>query len=142
MALNADSIILGPWHGGVRYDIPVEEAKAHELSDMGNTRIGTGGQVITRPGTDSFNDLLPVNSAAALLMCAEYNVTAETTQTVIVAGNKIYDYSSNVWTEWIDGHSSFGQHLRVGRCQWHISSNQRSRCQCFQDVGRGCHCFG
>tara|TARA_R110000787_G_scaffold14525_2_gene44789 strand:+ start:1468 stop:3000 length:1533 start_codon:yes stop_codon:yes gene_type:complete len=103
MPLNADSIILGPWHGGVRYDIPVEEAKAHELSDMGNTRIGTGGQVITRPGTDSFNDLLPVNSAAALLMCAEYNVTAETTQTVIVAGNKIYDYSSNVWTDRTNG---------------------------------------
>jgi hypothetical protein len=57
----------------VRYDIPVEEVKAHELSDMDNTRIGTGGQVEQRPGTQSFHDLAAVNGGATLTMCAQFN---------------------------------------------------------------------
>ena len=99
MPLSADSVQLGPFHGGVRYDIPVEEVKAHELSDMENTRLGTGGQVKQRPGTLSFNALGAVNSAATLTMCAQFNSTATVDHEFIVAGDKIYDYSSSVWTD-------------------------------------------
>jgi hypothetical protein len=98
MPLNAESIQLGPWTT-VRYDIPVEEVQAHELSDMDNTRIGTGGQVEQRPGTQSFHDLAAVNGGATLTMCAQFNSDADTDHEVIVAGDKIYDYSSSVWTD-------------------------------------------
>jgi hypothetical protein len=99
MALTADSLQLGPFHGGVRYDLPVEEVKAHELSDMNNTRVGTGGQVEQRFGTDSYKDLAAVNSGATITMCAQFNSTATVDHEIIVAGNKIYDYSSSVWTD-------------------------------------------
>ena len=99
MPLTADSLQLGPFHGGVRYDLPVEEVKAHELSDMNNTRVGTGGQVEQRFGTDSFHDLVAVNSGATITMCAQFNSTATVDHEIIVAGNKIYDYSSSVWTD-------------------------------------------
>ena len=99
MPLTADSIQLGPFHGGVRYDIPIEECGPHELGGMENSRIGTAGQVEQRRGTDSFKDLAAVNSAATLTMCAQFNSNATTDHEIIVAGNKIYDYSSSAWTD-------------------------------------------
>ena len=61
MPLTADSIQLGPFHGGVRYDIPVEEVKAFELSDMENTRLGTGGQ---GQQNEDNEDPIPVHCAS------------------------------------------------------------------------------
>ena len=102
MPLNANSIQLGPWNR-VRYDIPVEDCAPDEISSMSNVRLGQGGEASQRPGTLSFNSLGAVNSGATLTMCAQYNVTANTDQEVIVAGNKIYDYSSSVWTDRTNG---------------------------------------
>jgi hypothetical protein len=99
MPLNAESIQLGPWTT-VRYDIPVEEVKAHELSDMDNTRIGTGGQVEQRPG----HTILPRSGCGERWRNPDHVRPVQlrrydTDHEVIVAGDKIYDYSSSVWTD-------------------------------------------
>ena len=99
MPLTASGFQLGPWHGAVRYDIPVEEVAANELSDMDNTRVGTGGQVEQRPGTDQYKDLAAVNGGATLTMAAQFNSDATTEHVFIVAGNAIFDFSSSVWTD-------------------------------------------
>ena len=70
MPLPETSLQLGPWSGGVRYDVPVEEVGAHELNDMENTRLGTADQIEQRKGTLSYNSLGAVNSAATLTMAA------------------------------------------------------------------------
>ena len=98
MPLLADSVQLGPWTS-VRYDIPVEEVAAHELSDMDNVRIGTGGEASQRPGTDAYKDLAAVNSGATITMAAQFNSDADTEHVFIVAGDTIYDWSSSVWTD-------------------------------------------
>lgn len=98
MPLTADSIQLGPWEG-VRYDVPVEDVAPNELSSMSNVRLGQGGEASQRPGTLSYNSLGAVNSGATVTMCAQFNTDATTEHTVIVAGDKIYDYSSGVWTD-------------------------------------------
>lgn len=94
MPLAADSIQLGPWHGGVRYDIPVEEVTANELSNTVNVRIGTGGQVESRLGTLSYKAASAIGSTPTLTLAAEFVVNATTTEVVIVAGTAIYKYSS------------------------------------------------
>ena len=94
MALNADSITHGPWWKGVRYDIPVEEVGTDELSDMENTRVGSGGQVAVRPGTLSYKSASAISGTPTITMAAEYDQNATTTHVVIVAGNAIYKYDS------------------------------------------------
>ena len=102
MPLNANSIQLGPWQG-VRYDVPVEDVGQDEISSMSNVRLGQGGEASQRPGTASYNSLAAVNSGATLTMCAQFNIDAATESVVIVAGDKIYDYSSSVWTDRTNG---------------------------------------
>ena len=93
MALNADSFQLGPWRT-VRYDLPVEECAADELSDMQNSRIGTGGQVEPRPGTLSYQSAAAITGTNTTAMCAEFDVDASTTYAVLICGAKMYYYSS------------------------------------------------
>lgn len=92
-----ESIQLGPWHGGVRYDIPVEEVGAEELSYMQNTRIGTAGELETRPGSDSYGDAAALASAPTLTLVCEFEADASTTYVVIAAGTALYKYS-NGWS--------------------------------------------
>jgi len=92
--LQADSIQLGPWHRGVRYDLPVEDLAQDELFNSENVRVGTGGQVESRKGTLSYQSVGALGGSPTLTMAAEYDVDASTTHTVIVAGNAIYKYSS------------------------------------------------
>jgi len=98
LAQAAEALQLGPWPGGVRYDIPVEEVAAHELSSMENVRIGTGGQAESRMGTLSYESVAAIAGTPTLTMAAEYMVDATTTQVVIVAGAVIYYYNSG-WTD-------------------------------------------
>ena len=92
--LQADSIQLGPWHKGVRYDLPVEDLAPDELFNCENVRVGTGGQVESRKGTLSYQSAAALGGSPTLTMAAEYDVDATTTHVVIVAGTAIYKYSS------------------------------------------------
>jgi hypothetical protein len=88
---------------GVRYDLPVEDCAQNELHSMENCRVGTGGEVEQRKAFKSFNSLGAVNSGATLTMSTQFDINATTDSEVIVAGNKIYDYSSSVWTDRTNG---------------------------------------
>tara|TARA_R100000808_G_scaffold4597_1_gene14780 strand:- start:665 stop:2179 length:1515 start_codon:yes stop_codon:yes gene_type:complete len=92
-----DSIQLGPWHGGVRYDLPAEEVGVNEISDMQNTRIGQAGEVESRPGTDSYEDAASIGGSTSITMAAEFDVDASTTHVVMVGGTAIYKYADG-WT--------------------------------------------
>jgi len=94
--INAQSLQLGPWRT-VRYDIPSEECGPDELSDMQNTRIGTAGQVESRPGTLSYKSEAALSGTPALTLAAQFNSNATTSHVVIVAGTAIYHYSSGDW---------------------------------------------
>jgi len=94
MALNAESIQLGPWHGGVRYDKPPEECAADELSDMENTRIDTAGRVLTRGGSASYSSAAAIVGDPTLTLCAQFRKDASTTYVVIIAGAAMYYYNS------------------------------------------------
>lgn len=92
------SIQLGPWWGGCRYDLPVEEVSANELFDAQNIRIGTGGEVRHRPGTDSYQDADAANGGATTTMAFRFDVDASTTKAMLVAGDTLYNYSSG-WSD-------------------------------------------
>jgi hypothetical protein len=81
---------LGPWPGGVRYDLPTEDVAAHEVSDMQNVRIGTGGQLETRPGTASYGSAAAIAGAPTGTMVAQFNATATTSFVAEVFGAAIY----------------------------------------------------
>lgn len=98
MPLAADSIQLGPWTGGVRYDIPVEECAQNELSDMLNARVGTGGQVEQRKGTDEYGDYAALAGAPTTTGVIQFESAPGTSHVVLVAGDKIYKDSSG-WSD-------------------------------------------
>ncbi len=89
-----DSIQLGPWYGGTRYDIPTEECARDELSDGQNIRLDSGGSASLRPGILSYKSEAAIGSSPTLTMVFEYDVDADTTQVVLVADAAMYKYSS------------------------------------------------
>jgi hypothetical protein len=98
MAIESDTVQLGPWIGGVRYDRAVEDIENDELSSMENTRIGAGGFVESRLGTVSYQSQAAIAGNPVLTACGEFHVPGGTTSVFIVAGNKFYEYSSG----WVD----------------------------------------
>jgi hypothetical protein len=121
MPINAQPLQLGPWRT-VRYDIPSEECAPDELTDMQNTRIGTAGQVESRPGTLSYKGKSALGSSPTLTLAAQFNSNATTSHVVIVADAAIYKYDSgwsaitggttitagddNTW-EWVNADGTF-----------------------------------
>lgn len=88
------SLQLGPWFGGVRYDLPVEEVGPYELSDMQNAHIGTAGELTMPSGTLSYESAAALTSAPTLTMAFEFEKDASTTYVVIAAGAALYYYNS------------------------------------------------
>lgn len=90
---------LGPWPRAVRYDLPVEEVGPDEVFDMQNVRIGTGGQLETRKGTDSYYDTAAIAGAPTGTLLAEIDVDASTTYVVECFGTKLYKNVSGTRTD-------------------------------------------
>ena len=88
------SIQLGPWHGGLRKDLPVEEVGVQELFRSTNIRVGSAGEIEPRRGTDEYQDAAAISGTPTETMLAEFDVTATTTVVVKVAGTAIYKYAS------------------------------------------------
>lgn len=88
------SLQIGPWTGGLRTDIPVEEVAAHELSAMQNAHIGTAGEVFTPPGAASYGSAAALATGPTLTMAFEFKKDASTTYVLIAAGAALYKYSS------------------------------------------------
>ncbi|MGA1589017.1 MAG: hypothetical protein ACO38I_10570, partial [Ilumatobacteraceae bacterium] len=97
MALRAETLAFGPFNGGVRYDVPVEEVSADELSDMENTRVGIGGNIEGRRGTASYQDVAVASSGETVTLLAQFNSDPSTTHVVRAYGTALQEYSGGSW---------------------------------------------
>jgi len=97
VALRAETLAFGPFNGGVRYDVPVEEVSADELSNMENTRVGIAGQVEGRRGLASYKDVTVATSGATVTLLAEFESAPGTSHVVRVVGTAVEEYSSGAW---------------------------------------------
>lgn len=94
MPVSGQPLQLGPWHRGVRYDLPVEEVGAQELFDMQNCRITAAGAVEMRPGTASYAGAAALGSTPTLTLAAEFKPDTSNTHVLIAAGTALYRYNS------------------------------------------------
>ena len=101
MALRADDVQYGPWTAGVQYDRAAEDVEDDGLSGMGNMRINAAGAVETRKGTVPYKGEAPVINKS-VLACGEFIDTPSTKVVFMVRGTRLYQYSSNDWTDRTD----------------------------------------
>ena len=94
MPIAGSSIRHGPWVGGVRYDLPVEEQATNTLYEMSNTKVGLSGEVRKRLGY------------------AKYIATALSSTTITAVG-----YAPYQRRQWADQVGGLGGRLRGARCR-------------------------
>jgi hypothetical protein len=102
MAISADSVQYGPWFGGVRYNIAVEDAANDELSKMENCRVGPGGFVQKRLGTSSYKSAAAISGDPTVTAAGEFHLPGGATSVFVVAGNKFYEYDAGSSPVWVD----------------------------------------
>jgi len=101
MAIRANSLVLGPFLGGVRYDKPAEDCGPEELAVMTNTRLGEHGEVKVRNGWDRY-EATALSGPPSLTLVHEqswYTAASPTVSDWIVAGDKIFEHASGDWAD-------------------------------------------
>jgi hypothetical protein len=94
MAIDVDTLQLGPWTGGVWYSRAVEDVEPSALSEMGNMRIGGSGQLLTRPGTASYQGASALSGTPTLTSIGSFRKNASTKYTFLTAGTTLQYYNS------------------------------------------------
>ena len=85
---------LGPFWGGTRYDLAVEECKPYELYSMENARLGKSANAEQRPGTDSYQDAAALGGTPTTTFSIEFKPDTTNTYVALIAGAAIYKYDS------------------------------------------------
>ena len=94
MAIPAQTLTLGPWMGGVRYDKSAEDCESNEMASMSNVRIDERGQAESRGGWDPYRGESALNSNATITGCGEHRFSSSSERVWVIAGNKFYEYNS------------------------------------------------
>jgi len=97
MPIAGSSIRHGPWVGGVRYDLPVEEQATNTLYEMSNTKVGLSGEVRKRLGYAKY--IATALSSTTITAVGYAQFSASSANAFVVAGTVLYENMSGTWTE-------------------------------------------
>ena len=97
MPIAGSSIRHGPWVGGVRYDLPVEEQATNTLYEMSNTKVGLSGEVRKRLGYAKY--IATALSSTTVTAVGYAQFSASSANAFVVAGTVLYENMSGTWTE-------------------------------------------
>ncbi len=93
-----DTLKLGPWNMGVRYDLPSEDIAPNGLRQMENVRLTAAAACEKVLGTASYNSAAAIAATPTLTACGEYRIPGGAAVTFVIAGTKLYLYSAG----WVD----------------------------------------
>ena len=95
MAIRAETIQYGPWTDGVWYSRTPEDVPPSGLSYMVNMRVGSSGEVKTRPGNASYQSASALAGTPTITAAGQFDVSATQEEQFLVAGAVLYKYSSS-----------------------------------------------
>lgn len=98
MAISAETIQFGPWNSGVWYSRTPEDCPPDGLTLMTNMRIGSSGEVKTRPGNASYLSQSALAGTPTITAHGQFDVDASQEEEFLIAGAAIYKYSSG-WSD-------------------------------------------
>jgi len=98
MARIEDTLKLGPWNMGVRYDLPSEDISPKGFRQMENVRLSAAAAAEKVLGTTSYAGASAIAAAPTLTACGEYRIPGGDAVVFAIAGTKLYLYSSG----WVD----------------------------------------
>jgi len=90
MAIQGESMQLGPWTGGVNYAIPAEDLQPNDMFDCRNVRVGVGGEVAKRGGSEPYNSS-QISGAPTVTGVAFNRFSASSEKGYVIAGAKIFE---------------------------------------------------
>ena len=112
---QGETVVLGPWKGGVRYDKPTENTLPDELATTVNCRIGTAGQVEKRKGSASYKDEPALETAVAspgdpvintVTGCGQWVNASDVTYTFMFVKDEYYEHTGASDAAWVNRRGS------------------------------------
>jgi hypothetical protein len=88
MAIRAETIQYGPWTDGVWYSRTPEDVPPSGLSYMVNMRVGSSGEVKTRPGNASYQSASALAGTPTITAAGQFDVSATQEEQFLVAGGR------------------------------------------------------
>lgn len=90
VAIFGESVQIGPWTGGVNYAVPAEDLQAVDMFDCQNIRVGIGGEVSKRGGSEEYNTTA-ISGSPTITGIAFNRFSASSEKGYILAGTKIWE---------------------------------------------------
>jgi len=90
MSIRGESVQIGPWAGGVNYAVPAEDLSASDLFDCQNVRIGIGGEVTKRGGSEPYNGT-QISGGPTVTGVFFHRFSASSEKGYVIAGDKIFE---------------------------------------------------
>tara|TARA_R100000808_G_scaffold62_2_gene468 strand:- start:11060 stop:12664 length:1605 start_codon:yes stop_codon:yes gene_type:complete len=112
---QGQTVVLGPWMGGVRYDKPTENTLPDELASTVNCRIGTAGQVEKRKGSASYNGESALETAVAspgdpvintVTGCGQWVNASNVKYTFMFVKDEYYEHTGASDADWVNRRGS------------------------------------
>ena len=90
MAIRGESLQLGPWTGGVNFAVPAEDLTPNDIFDGQNVRIGVGGEVTKRGGSEPYNGSA-ISGSPTITALGEQRFSASSEKGFVIAGTKFFE---------------------------------------------------